>query len=341
MKILTTLLASHAAIQTRLDTLTNGSAVCSPGASIPPPPPPFPPLIIETPILPADNRRFTLPPGTPLPPLETFTGEDTSMTSAWLGTVEAWLMLSDLSTSLWVQHIGTFYLKGRAKLWWQGCRDAATYANNPLASSGGFSSFASFRTALITALGNPFPQAKARRDLDVVRQTASVSAYASNFQSIVSLLPPTESANHLYAFMRGLKPEIQLQLTSMINMDTDTWHRAYTLASTIESSPLYRPNAAPAPAPRRPTPTRLSAASDVPSSPRRGRSPTPHPSTNANPPPKLDPITDEERARLIRLGGCFRCRQLGHISTACPIFTNPRTPGPSRGASPSRPAPKN
>ena len=308
--------------------------------SAPEPEPPCPPPPAE----PFGLYRF--PPGTPIPPLAPLDGETPSKVLAWLHTAQAWLNFCSpfpTSTPACVNYIGTFFLTGRAAQWWQACCAAAI--NTPLALSGGFSSFAAFHTAMVHALGVPFPQDQARKDLDAMKQTSTVSAYAAKFQSIVAHLPASESANHLYAFIRGLKPELQAFLSGKINNNTDTWHMAHTLASAFESSPLYRPSPAPSrPSPRPPSPaTRLSAVSSFPSaSPRRGRSPTPRPSnTSASNRPKLLPLTDDERADLIARGGCFRCRQLGHMQADCKVFPSNRSAGPSRGASPSGVAPKN
>jgi len=35
-------------------------------------------------------------------------------------------------------------------------------------------------------------------------------------------------------------------------------------------------------------------------------------------------LSDSERQRLINLGGCFRCRQIGHMGPACPIYGDNR-----------------
>lgn len=294
---------------------------------------------------PVGLHRF--PPGTPIPPLAPLDGETPSKVLAWLHTAQAWLNFCSpfpTSTPACVNYIGTFFLTGRAALWWQACCAAAI--NTPLALSGGFSSFAAFHTAMVHALGVPFPQDQARKDLDAIKQTSTLSAYAAKFQSIVAHLPASESANHLYAFIRGLKPELQAFLSGKINNNTDDWHKAHTLASTFESTPLYRPSTTPSrPSPRPPSPaTRLSVISSFPSStsPRRGRSPTPRPSnTSAFTRPKLLPLTDDERAELIAKGGCFRCRQIGHMQADCKVFPSNRPAGPSRGASPSGTAPKN
>jgi hypothetical protein len=34
---------------------------------------------------------------------------------------------------------------------------------------------------------------------------------------------------------------------------------------------------------------------------------------------RVPPLTDAERDRLRKAGGCFRCRQTGHIATNCPF----------------------
>jgi hypothetical protein len=64
---------------------------------------------------------------------------------------------------------------------------------------------------------------------------------------------------------------------------------------------------------------------------RIGTNPTPILSRPANPvseptPMEIDvlrrrvaPITDAERDRLRKIGGCFRCLQPGHIATNCPL----------------------
>jgi hypothetical protein len=155
--------------------------------------------------------------------------------------------------------------------------------------------------------------------------------------------------NLRYAFLRGLKPDIQAHLDGRINMTTGSWHDAHSIALVFESSPMYRPStstsAATFSSSRRPPPDRRTstsparlAAISTPSRP-RGRSPTPRPPPSST--PKLAPLTEEERKYLIDNNGCFRCRELGHRSFECTTFTNARTPGPSRGASPLRSALKN
>ena len=322
--------------------LAASAASTYPAASKPEPPPPPPPATAE----PIDDAygSYPFPPGTPAPPLDKLDGETPSKVAAWLHTARTWLTCYtriSLSTPASVNYIGTFFLVGRAAQWWQACCAAA--ANTPLAFSGGFSCFSTFHTALIHALGVPFPQDQARKDLDAIKQTSTVSTYAARFQSIVAHLPVSESANHLYAFIRGLKPELQASLAGKINNMTDTWHTAYTLASTFENSPLYRPSPPSRPPPRSQSPApRLAAISSSSAPPRRGRSPTPCPANSSSTnKPKLAPITDEERAYLIANNGCFRCRQLGHLGYQCETYTSTRPAGPSRGTSPSNTAPKN
>ena len=346
MAMLATLIARTSAIETTIAAQQSAASA----TSAPQPAPALPPPSATPPFAePIDYNIYGLhrfPPGTPIPPLDKLDGEAPSKVLAWLHTAHAWLNFCSpfpISSPACVNYIGTFFLVGRAAQWWQACCAAA--AGTPLAFSGGFTCFSSFHGAMVRALGIPFPQDQARKDLDAVKQTSTVSAYASKFQSIVAHLPVGESANHLYAFIRGLKPELQAFLAGKINNMTDTWHTAHTLASTFETSPLYRPSpAAPRPPPRPSSPSpRLFAVSSSSAPPRRGRSPTPRPSNNASSPtrPKLLPLTDEERAYLIANNGCFRCRQLGHISDACTTFTSNRSAGASRGASPSGTAPKN
>jgi hypothetical protein len=314
------------------------------GASPPLPPPPSPPN--TPPPLP-----FCLPPGVPAPPLAIFDGKTPSDAFAWLATAETWLSVvfgvAFLATPLdGLTYLATFYLGSGAAQWWQSCLASST--SSPYAKSGGFSSFSSFRDAFTIALGIPNPQDKARRDLDTIKQTSTVSAYAAKFQSIAAHLPSSEVGNLRYAFLRGLKPEIQAHLDGKINTATGSWHEAHSIALAFESSPMYRPST-PSSSFRRPPPPPARRTSDSPArlaaiatpNRTRGRSPTPRPPTTSSPPTKLAPLTDEDRKYLIENGGCFRCRELGHRSFECTTFTNSRTPGPSRGASPLRSALKN
>ncbi|KAF5354395.1 hypothetical protein D9758_010802 [Tetrapyrgos nigripes] len=49
----------------------------------------------------------------------------------------------------------------------------------------------------------------------------------------------------------------------------------------------------------------------------------------------LPKLTPEERDRLRKLGACFACRQLGHMSNECPMFPN-NTPRSSTSQNASR-----
>ena len=40
---------------------------------------------------------------------------------------------------------------------------------------------------------------------------------------------------------------------------------------------------------------------------------------------RLKPLTDEERAHLLNTGGCFYCRQPGHVALKCPLRKGKRS----------------
>ena len=120
-------------------------------------------------------------------------------------------------------------------------------------------------------------------------------------------------------FIRGLKPRTRMEVTMR---DPPTFDEAVKLADRMDS--LYTPGFG---LDRQPKGRFASAANPVPI-PFRPANPA------SDPVPmeidalrrRLPPLIDSERDRLRKVGGCFRCRQTGHIATNCPLGTSAGRP---------------
>lgn len=159
----------------------------------------------------------------------------------------------------------------------------------------------------------------ARDKMASLRQDGSVRIYAQKFQELSMQIPNMHDEELLDRFTRGLKPRTRMEVTMR---DPRTFEEAVKLADRMDS--LYTPGFG---LDRQPKGRFASAAN-----------PTPIPFRPANPasdpvPMEIDalrrrlpPLTDSERDRLRKIGGCFRCRQTGHIATNCPLGTSTGRP---------------
>jgi hypothetical protein len=180
-------------------------------------------------------------------------------------------------------------------------------------------------------LGDPIPELKARKELHTLRQTTSVLDYASHFQRLLSFIPNLDPQHIAFSFWNGLKPKIQELLTGKIQ-EHSTWQEIRDLAHRFDTLVMEQrfPSSRrsyPVPRDHRPDdPMDLSAAyASRPTArgrpatpdPRRGRTPSPRRPTSDR--PTLSKLTSAERDQLRSTGACFRCRQVGHFRSDCPL----------------------
>ncbi len=176
-----------------------------------------------------------------------------------------------------------------------------------------------------------------RKQLSLLKQKGSVYEYVRRFREIAPWIADMDESEKFHRFMEGLDPRVAAQvrmarinsLEGAMRAAQDAYpfiveqHRAFTEAHTgrrsfphagARSSPSPSGDHGPAPmelgatAPaQRSTPTPTKAEEDRLTALRDNKS---------GAYPKL---TAEDRQLLTKLGACFYCRQLGHMSPACPI----------------------
>src|SRR4051812_35809513 len=132
--------------------------------------------------------------------------------------------------------------------------------------------------------------------LQRLSQKTSVNAYNHEFRAIMLELPDMDDATRMNYYMQGLKESIQPFVAMQIPADITA---AEVIAERVDAI-TYKPTSRP-----------------------MGHRPSP----NYRPPGGVIPmdvdfigkLTDTERERLRKVGGCFRCRRTGHLARDCPM----------------------
>lgn len=335
---------------------TTQAAAAAAAATHPQPPPTYPTSAFPTATPQPTRPDWPFPPAVKIPHPPFYDGRSKKACRPWLNTVRTWMQVTrmDLDSIDCVRLASTF-LTDAAQDWFQSRMLITAQEEYADTTAAGYANFDEFAFDLERALGDPYPELKARKDLHRLTQRTSVMEYASQFQRIVAHIPTTDPAHLLWKFLDGLKPDLQKLLLGKTE-GMQKWQDVRDLAHRFDSLVMdSRHKAYPDRRPaypvnttrdnRRDDPMDLSAA-HVPSrspsvhrrpptpGPNRGRSPAPSSSNTDR--PRLAKLTPEERDRCIAEGRCLRCRKLGHFASTCPL-----NPDNARGRSPNPRVPKN
>ena len=143
----------------------------------------------------------------------------------------------------------------------------------------------------------PITSEQAGRDrLHNLRQTTSAANYINAFQTTVINIPTMSEADRLDKFLRGLKSDIHERVAIQ---QPETLAEACHMANTIDTIRYY---------------TRSQPNQFLPSS---------VPRNSGTIPMEVDAIrrttlSPQDRERLRKTGGCFFCREVGHMARDCP-----------------------
>ena len=179
------------------------------------------------------------------------------------------------------------------------------------------------------AFGDPNKVGTARRELLLWKQTnKEFGTFFAEFHRLA-----LESEMHEDALPtlleNALSKELREQLIAAVNVPNTDYHAFAKFLQDLENRRrYYTASQVTVPPPRRPFPN--PATQHTPSILTRqvDRSQlTPGDPMDLSQRRALPPLTETERQRLREVGGCFRCRKVGHMAPQCPDFPSiPRTP---------------
>jgi hypothetical protein len=180
------------------------------------------------------------------------------------------------------------FLKAHAAVWWQTICEQ-------LKAQPADTHWTLFKEGL-QAQFEPINAAKtARNRLDQLRQKTSVLLYNTEFRQLMLQLPHMHETDRIHAYLKGRKPQVAQQVAMH---QPDTLLEAQNLADTSDTiqfqlrpRPQYQEKQNYRTDPNGPAPMDLDA---------------------------IGKLTDTERERLRKMGGCFRCRKPGHLARDCP-----------------------
>jgi recombinational DNA repair protein RecR len=138
----------------------------------------------------------------------------------------------------------------------------------------------------------------ARTRLDQLKQKTSVRIYNTEFRELMVQLPDMHEEDRIHTYLRGLKAHVASQVAMQ---QPATLLQAQGLADTADVIQFQ-----------------YQARPQIPYTARRHT----RPETQGPTPMDLDAIgklTDAERDRLRKIGGCFRCRKTGHLARDCTL----------------------
>ena len=157
---------------------------------------------------------------------------------------------------------------------------------------------------------------RARVALNALRQGRStVSVYYAQFLALILHVPDMSPADRCFAFLNGLRPEINAVVIQHVKFDD--FESCHSHALRAENRQPVAPVAAPA---------HVNAIIRQPGL-------------------RLQRLTPADRARLMAEGKCFRCRQSGHQAADCTAFPRdrqqPAVAAPIVNVAPAEAAPGN
>ena len=188
------------------------------------------------------------------------------------------------------------YLTGDARRWWNLEKRKDVYPTT----------WDAFSEAIKAKYLPPNALENLQDRLHKMQQKGTVSQYVSEFRRTLSLLGDYDENNAFLLFKNGLKPLIRMQVNIANCRDLDA---AEQVAIHTESA-MQKEEVRPTPStPRPPKP--------FGSFPK----PSPGPSPTGGP----TKLTPQEKEYLRKNNGCYRCRQIGHLSTQCPSYASTST----------------
>ncbi|CAO3565373.1 unnamed protein product [Mortierella alpina] len=199
-------------------------------------------------------------------------------------------------------------LESEAKAWWR---------SSGLKLDAKWKDFEAAFTAYNTP---PNAVAAARQELNNLRQKGlSVNEYTHRFRRLLRLIPAMDAQTALYIYTTGLEPETskEVRLRQPETMDQAVHQAAIVHAILHPQGPPAKPNpalAAPATTANMEVDSLTTVIHHIERLVQTLGQNSPFVANTRRPLPKLTP---QEKARLMKIGGCFKCRLRGHIDANC------------------------
>lgn len=170
----------------------------------------------------------------------------------------------------------------------------------------------------------------ARDELANLVQNGSVREYATKMQELAMQIPDIGEGELMDRFIRGLKRRTQQEVVMREPLDfedavriADRYDSLYGSSNLFSSNRTFKNSTGTwASSVRQPSPLTNPVSNRSFNQPQSGPTPMEIDALRRKP----APLTQSERSRLMKVGGCFYCRQPGHLIADCPNKPPSRPP---------------